>query len=106
VKVRGVFAGGVFAVAAVVALSIGAQETTGGRDGTGARGRFRTPAAQVVAIKAGRLFDSRTGTLLTGQTILIRGERIAEIGANVNVPRDARVIDLGNATVMPGMIGR
>ena len=103
-KVRGVFAGGVFAVAAVVALSIGAQETTGGRDGTGARGRFRTPAAQVVAIKAGRLFDSRTGTLLTGQTILIRGERIAEIGANVNVPRDARVIDLGNATVMPGMI--
>ena len=88
----------------VAALSIAAQESTGGSDGTGARGRFRAPAGQVVAIRAGRLFDARAGTLLAGQTILIRGERITEIGANVSIPRDARVIDLSNATVMPGMI--
>jgi imidazolonepropionase-like amidohydrolase len=98
-----VLAGTAF-VAVAAALSLVAQESTGGKDGTGARGRFRAPAAQVIAIRAGRLFDSRAGTMLTGQTILIRGERIAEIGANVNVPRDARVIDLSNATVMPGMI--
>jgi imidazolonepropionase-like amidohydrolase len=42
--------------------------------------------------------------MLAGQTILIRGERIAEVGADVRVPREARVIDLSAATVLPGMI--
>lgn len=42
--------------------------------------------------------------LLSNQTILIRGERIAEVGSSVQIPREARVIDLTNATVMPGMI--
>ena len=85
--------------------SLQAQES-GGRaeDGTGAIGRYLASAEQVVAIRAGRLFDARTGSLLTGQTILIRGERIAEVGANVRVPREARVIDLSSATVLPGMI--
>ena len=103
-NVRCAWTVGAVLVAAVAAWSLAAQESTGGRDGTGARGRFRAPAAQVVAIRAGRLFDSRAGTLVAGQTILIRGERITEIGANVSIPRDARVVDLTNATVMPGMI--
>ena len=66
--------------------------------------RFITPPGQVVAIRAGRMFDSRSGTLLSNQIILIRGERIAETGSSVQIPREARVIDLTNATVMPGMI--
>jgi len=40
------------------------------------------------------LFDARSGRMSTGQTILIRGDKIAEVGANLNVPPDARVIDL------------
>ena len=40
--------------------------------------RFITPPGQVIAIRAGRMFDSRSGTLLTNQTILIRGDRIVE----------------------------
>ena len=95
-------------VAALLALTVAAplpaQESTGGKDGTGARGRYLAPAAQVVAIRAGRLFDTRTGTLLANQTILVRGDRIVEVGPNVSVPRGARVIDLGSATVLPGMI--
>lgn len=83
---------------------LGAQESSGGLGGTGAVGRYLAPAAQVVAIRAARLFDSRSGKLLTGQTILIRGDKIAEVGANVRVPSGARVIDLGQATVLPGMI--
>ncbi|HXD74259.1 MAG TPA: amidohydrolase family protein [Vicinamibacterales bacterium] len=59
---------------------------------------------QVTAIRAGRMFDARTGTLLTNQTIVVRGERIADVGANVALPAGARVIDLSNATVLPGMI--
>jgi imidazolonepropionase-like amidohydrolase len=90
--------------AVVVALPLCAQESAGGRDGTGARGRYLAPAGQVVAIRAGRMFDSRSGMLLQNQVILIRGARIAEIGANVRIPREARVIDLSGATVLPGMI--
>jgi imidazolonepropionase-like amidohydrolase len=66
--------------------------------------RFVTPSSQVIAIRTGRFFDSKTGTLLSNQTILIRGDRIAEVGSSVQIPREARVIDLTNATVMPGMI--
>jgi len=66
--------------------------------------KFLAPADQVIAVRAGRMFDSRAGTMLNNQVILIRGDRIAEVGANVAVPSGARVIDLSNATVMPGMI--
>jgi imidazolonepropionase-like amidohydrolase len=66
--------------------------------------KYITPPNQVVAIRSARLFDARTGNLLNNQTILIKGDRIADVGANVQIPREARVFDLGNATVMPGMI--
>jgi len=59
---------------------------------------------QVTAIRAGRLFDAKTGAMLTNQVVLIRGDRIAEVGAGVVVPPGARVIDLSTATVLPGMI--
>jgi imidazolonepropionase-like amidohydrolase len=89
---------------AAAAFSLGAQESTSGAAGSGAVGRFLAPSTQVVAIRAGRLFDARSGRMLTGQTILVRGDKIAEVGANVNVPPEARVVDLGDATVLPGMI--
>jgi imidazolonepropionase-like amidohydrolase len=66
--------------------------------------RFVTPANQVIAIRTDRLFDSKSGALVSNQTILIRGDRIAEVGSSVQIPREARVLDLTNATVMPGMI--
>ena len=66
--------------------------------------KFLAPAAQVVAVRAGRLFDSRSGTMASNQTILIRGDRIADVGPAVTVPPDARVIDLSTATVLPGMV--
>src|ERR1044071_5967434 len=66
--------------------------------------KFITPAGQVVAIRAGRLFDSKSGTLLNNQVILIRGDRVSDVGGSVQIPREARVIDLSSATVLPGMI--
>ena len=59
---------------------------------------------QVVVVRAGRLFDARAGTMLTNQIVLIRGERIADVGPNVAIPAGARVVDLSAATVLPGMI--
>jgi len=70
----------------------------------GAPARFITPPAQVVAIRAGRLFDSRVGTMMNNQVIVVRGDRISEVGPAVAIPSDARVIDLSTATVLPGMI--
>src|SRR5712691_6338671 len=62
------------------------------------------PAPGVIAVRAGRLLDSRSGELRTNQVVLLAGERITEVGAQgqVNIPADARVIDLGDATVLPG----
>jgi imidazolonepropionase-like amidohydrolase len=66
--------------------------------------RYVTPPAQVVAIRAGRLFDAKSGNMLNNQIVLIRGERITDVGPNVQIPREATLIDLSTATVLPGMI--
>lgn len=62
----------------------------------------------ITLIKAGRLLDVKRGRLLEDQAILIEGERIKEVGpADVvqsHAPEDTRVIDLGQATVLPGLI--
>ena len=62
------------------------------------------PANQVVAVRAARLYDPRTSSLLANQVVLIRGDRIAEVGNAVQIPAGATVIDLGTATILPGMI--
>jgi len=59
----------------------------------------------VTAIKAGRLIDVRTGQVLTGQTIIIKGERIVAVGADLRIEPGATVIDLTNATVLPALVG-
>jgi imidazolonepropionase-like amidohydrolase len=67
-------------------------------------GKYLAPRDQVVAIRAGKLFDARNGTLLANQVIVVRGDRIADVGAGAEIPPGATVIDLSNATVLPGMI--
>ncbi|HLG15809.1 MAG TPA: amidohydrolase family protein [Blastocatellia bacterium] len=68
----------------------------------------QSPAKNSVLIKAGRLIDVRAGRVLNDQAILIEGERIKEVGPAQTVaphaPAGARVIDLGKATVLPGLI--
>src|SRR4029453_6522665 len=52
---------------------------------------------QVTVVRAGRLFDPRSGTLRSNQVIVIRGDRIVEVGPNLAVPAGARTIDLSRA---------
>src|SRR5882672_1308525 len=69
-------------------------------------GSFQCPApAGVVAIRAGRLFDSASGQMLTNQVLVLQGDRLSEVGpaAQVRIPADAQVIDLSQATVLPGL---
>ena len=64
------------------------------------------PAPRVIAVRAGRLFDSKTGQMLARQVVLLQGERITDVGpeAQVKIPAGAQVIDLSQATVLPGLI--
>jgi len=64
------------------------------------------PAPRTVAVRAGRLVDSKSGQMLTKQVVLIRGERIADVGSetNVAIPPGTLVIDLSGLTVLPGLI--
>ena len=59
--------------------------------------------SQIVAIKAGKLLDPETGKTTANQVILVEGNRIKEIGANVAIPAEAKIIDLSKATVLPGL---
>ena len=60
--------------------------------------------AQVTAIKAGRVVDPDAGTVAPNQVILVEAGRITAIGGNVKIPSGARVIDLSQATVSPGLV--
>jgi imidazolonepropionase-like amidohydrolase len=62
------------------------------------------PAAKIVVIRAGRLLDVKTGKTLTNQIIVIQGDKIASVGSGAQVPDGAQVVDLSNATVLPGLI--
>ena len=61
-------------------------------------------AQQVTVIKAGTLIDGTSAQPRKNQTIVIRGNRIESVGGDVATPAGARVIDLSNMTVLPGMI--
>jgi imidazolonepropionase-like amidohydrolase len=61
---------------------------------------------KTVVIHAGQLFDGKSDRLVTKQVIVIQGDRIADVGAegNVKIPAGAEEIDLGTATVLPGLV--
>ncbi len=60
--------------------------------------------SQVTAVRAGRLIDPDSGTVLTDQIILIQGNKIQAVGKSLTIPNGANVIDLSTKTVLPGLI--
>src|SRR6187455_560201 len=64
------------------------------------------PAARAMAVRAGRLFDSVSVQMLSKQVVLLLGERITDVGpeAQIKIPAGVQVIDLSQATVLPGLI--
>ena len=62
------------------------------------------PAAGPVVLKAAHIFDSVSGKLSDHGVVVVQDGKIIGIGANAQIPAGARVIDLGDATLMPGMI--
>jgi imidazolonepropionase-like amidohydrolase len=72
----------------------------------GARGQSMSPApAPLTVIRAGTLIDGTSQASRKNQLIFVRGERIEKVAdASAAIPADAKVIDLSNATVLPGLI--
>jgi imidazolonepropionase-like amidohydrolase len=87
--VRGFLAAG---LAAVVALALACAATA----------QQATP--QPIVIRAARLLQLDTGNILRPGEILVEGQRIRAVGASVEHPQGARIIDLGDVTLLPGLI--
>ena len=60
--------------------------------------------SQVTVLRAARLIDGTGAAPIAPAMIRIEGERIAEVATKLTVPPGARLIDLGNATLLPGLI--
>lgn len=64
----------------------------------------RQISAQTTIIKAGRLIQPEDGSVAKDQLILISGNKITAVGAQLKIPAGAKVIDLSSMTVLPGLI--
>jgi imidazolonepropionase-like amidohydrolase len=63
-----------------------------------------TAAPRPIVLKAARLFDSVSGKLTEHGVVVISGTKIQAVGSDAKVPDNAQVIDLGDATLLPGFI--
>src|SRR4249920_871770 len=61
-------------------------------------------ATDSTTLRCGHLFDAASGKLLGSQTIVVEGDRIKSVTAGTSAGADARTIDLGQATCLPGLI--
>src|SRR6266404_6029564 len=61
-------------------------------------------ADQTVVLKAARMFDGKSKSLISNGVVVVRGDKIVDVGSNVAIPSDAKVIDLGDMTLSPGFM--
>jgi imidazolonepropionase-like amidohydrolase len=62
------------------------------------------PTSHAIVLHAARLLDVESGRITTPGEILVEGNQIKEVGAKVRHPPQAQVIDLGDTTLLPGLI--
>jgi imidazolonepropionase-like amidohydrolase len=62
------------------------------------------PIEQVTAIRSGQVLDVRTGLIMSPGTVVVRGTRIEAIGEDLTPPRESQMLDLGDATCLPGLM--
>jgi len=73
-------------------------------EGSETRAQEKAPAPQKIAVKAHRLLDVRDGTVLLDAVVLIEGNLIKAVGKGLAIAPGSKVIDLGPATLLPGLI--
>jgi imidazolonepropionase-like amidohydrolase len=62
------------------------------------------PPPHAIVLHAARMLDIKNGRIVKPGEVLVQGERIVEVGISVKHPAGAEVIDLGDRTLMPGLI--
>lgn len=67
-------------------------------------GQSTSRSNAVIVLHAARLLDVESGKIVAPGEVLVEGDRIAEAGPSVKRPPGAQVIDLGDATLLPGLI--
>jgi imidazolonepropionase-like amidohydrolase len=67
-------------------------------------GHAQVTSSGIIAIRASWLLDGIHDRPIANAVVLVRGERIAQVGTNLPIPQDALIIDLGNRTLLPGII--
>ena len=88
------FAFRVFALALCLALLLASEGSA----------QESAPSKAPIVLRAARLLQVDTGTILQPGEVLVVGNRIKAVGTNVEHPPGAKVVDLGGATLMPGLI--
>jgi len=71
---------------------------------TQASPQSKSATAHAIVLRAARLLDIKSGRIVKPGEILVEGERIVEVGSSVKHPAGAEVIDLGDRTLLPGLI--
>ncbi len=62
------------------------------------------PESKTIALKAARLYDGKSNAVVTPGIVVVSGGKITAVGANASIPAGAEVLDLGDATLLPGFI--
>src|SRR5579862_6368572 len=65
---------------------------------------FAQTPQRAIVLRAARVLDIESGKMIAPGEILVRGERIAEVGSSVSRDGGAEIIELGDRTLMPGLI--
>lgn len=63
-----------------------------------------TAPAIVTAIRADRMLDVESGKIISHAVVVIKADRIKAAGADIAIPPGARLLDLGDVTLLPGLI--
>jgi len=72
---------------------------------TFAPGTIQSRAADnIIALKAERMFDGKSKTLVPKAVVIVQGDKIIDVGSDLTVPANAQVIDLGDSTLTPGFM--
>src|SRR6266513_902402 len=61
-------------------------------------------ADDIIVLKAERMFDGKSTTLMQHGVVIIQGDKIVDVGSNLPVPDGSKVVDLGDATLSPGFM--
>jgi imidazolonepropionase-like amidohydrolase len=64
----------------------------------------QAPPPRTIAVRAARLVDPKGGTTIANPVVIVEGDKVKAVGANLAVPAGAEVIDLRAATLIPGLI--